>query len=70
MEIEDLRIEFAHYGRFRHCVLRYIIEGKLSEGVSAFGEASRNTGTSKHIIYGKVDADNYGALTIRSCRPC
>jgi energy-coupling factor transporter ATP-binding protein EcfA2 len=54
LEIEDLRIEFAHYGRFRHCVLRYIIEGKLSEGGTPH----------QQIIYGKVDADNYGALTI------
>jgi hypothetical protein len=35
-------------------VLRYILEGKLTEDGSA----------TQQIIYGKVDADNYGALTI------
>jgi hypothetical protein len=54
LEIKDLRFEIAHYGRFRRCVLRFIMDGG----------SDQDGRTQQQVVYGKVDADNYGALAI------
>jgi phosphotransferase family enzyme len=52
--IEDVRLLLAHYGRYKRCVLRYSIDGSQPE-----------TQTPQNItVYGKVDADGLGGVTV------
>jgi hypothetical protein len=52
--IRDVRLLLAHYGRYKRCVLRYSIDGIQTK-----------TQTSQNItVYGKVDADGLGGLTV------
>ena len=52
--IKDVRLLLANYGRFKRCVLRYSIDGTQTE-----------TQTPQHVtVYGKVDADGSGGLTV------
>jgi hypothetical protein len=52
--IRDVRLLLANYGRFKRCVLRYSIDGTQTE-----------THTPQNVIvYGKVDADGSGSLTV------
>ena len=52
--IKDVRLLPAHYGRYKRCVLRYSVEGMLME-----------TQTPHAVtVYGKVDADGLGGLTV------
>jgi len=52
--IDEVRLLLAHYGRYKRCVLRYSIDGRQLE-----------TQTSKNlIVYGKVDPDGLGSLTV------
>ena len=52
--IQDVRLLLAHYGRYKRCVLRYSIEGMQTE-----------TRTPQNVtVYGKVDADGLGGLTV------
>jgi hypothetical protein len=52
--MEDVRIFLAHYGRYKRCVLRYSIDGMQTE-----------TQTPQELtVYGKVDADGQGGLTV------
>ncbi len=52
--IKDVRLLLAHYGRYKRCVLRYSIEGIQTE-----------TQTPQNVtVYGKVDADGLGGLTV------
>ena len=52
--IEDVRLLLAHYGRYKRCVLRYSIDGLQTE-----------TQTPQNlIVYGKVDADGLGGVTV------
>jgi hypothetical protein len=52
--INDVRLLLAHYGRYKRCVLRYSIEGMQTE-----------TQTPKTLtVYGKVDPDGLGGLTV------
>jgi thiamine kinase-like enzyme len=52
--VKNFGLDMAHYGRQRRCVLRYQIEG-LQPG----------TDISQHqTLYGKVDADGTGALSV------
>jgi thiamine kinase-like enzyme len=52
--IRDVRLLLAHYGRYKRCVLRYSIDGIQAK-----------TQTPQNItVYGKVDADGLGGLTI------
>lgn len=52
--IKDVRLLLAHYGRYKRCVLRYSIEGLYTE-----------TQTPQELaVYGKVDADGLGGLTV------
>ena len=52
--ITDVRLLLAHYGRYKRCVLRYSIDGVQTE-----------TQTSQNItVYGKVDPDGLGDLTV------
>ncbi|RPI27617.1 MAG: ABC transporter ATP-binding protein, partial [Chloroflexota bacterium] len=53
-ELENVKPEVVHYGRYRRCVLRYVLEGKEPE-----------SGEPMHLtLFGKVDSDSYGALSI------
>jgi hypothetical protein len=53
--IQDVRLLLAHYGRYKRCVLRYSVEGTLTE-----------TQTPHDVtVYGKVDADGLGGLTVQ-----
>jgi len=52
--VNDFDLDMAHYGRQRRCVLRYQIEGQQP-----------GADNSEHqTIYGKVDADGTGALSV------
>lgn len=52
--IKDVRLLLAHYGRYKRCVLRYSIDGTQTE-----------TQTPQNVtVYGKVDADGLGGLTV------
>ncbi len=52
--IKDVRLLPAHYGRYKRCVLRYSVEGMQTE-----------TQTPRTVtVYGKVDADGLGDLTV------
>jgi thiamine kinase-like enzyme len=52
--ITDVRLDLAHYGRFARCVLRYSIDGRQA-----------TTQTPRTLtVYGKVDADGSGDLTV------
>lgn len=52
--IQEVRLLPAHYGRYKRCVLRYSVDGIQAE-----------TQTSKNVtVYGKVDADGQGGLTV------
>ncbi len=52
--IKDVRLLPAHYGRYKRCVLRYSIDGVQTE-----------TQTPQNVtVYGKVDADGLGGLTV------
>jgi aminoglycoside phosphotransferase (APT) family kinase protein len=52
--IKDVRLLLAHYGRYKRCVLRYSIDGVQTE-----------TQTPQNMtVYGKVDADGLGGLTV------
>jgi aminoglycoside phosphotransferase (APT) family kinase protein len=52
--IKDVRLLPAHYGRYKRCVLRYSIEG-----------VETKTQSPKSLtVYGKVDADGLGGLTV------
>jgi len=52
--IKDVRLLPAHYGRYKRCVLRYSVDGVQTE-----------TQTPQNItVYGKVDADGLGGLTV------
>ncbi len=53
-QIKDVRLLLAHYGRYKRCVLRYSIDGLQAQ-----------TQTPQSItVYGKVDADGLGGLTV------
>ncbi|MCI0549550.1 MAG: aminoglycoside phosphotransferase family protein [Anaerolineae bacterium] len=53
-EIKEVHLLPAHYGRYKRCVLRYSVEGIQTE-----------TQTPKNVtVYGKVDADGLGGLTV------
>jgi len=52
--IRDIHLLPAHYGRFKRCVLRYAIEGMQTETQTQQNET----------VYGKVDADGLGGLTV------
>ena len=52
--IKDVRLLPAHYGRYKRCVLRYSVEGMQTK-----------TQTPQNVtVYGKVDADGLGGLTV------
>ena len=52
--IKDVQLLLAHYGRYERCVLRYSIGGTLTA-----------TQTPRNItVYGKVDAEGLGGLTV------
>lgn len=52
--IKDVRLDLAHYGRYERCVLRYSIDG-----------IQVATQTPHHAtVYGKVDADGLGDVTV------
>ena len=52
--IQDVHLDLAHYGRFERCVLRYSIDG-----TDVATQAPRTM-----TVYGKVDAEGLGSLTI------
>jgi hypothetical protein len=52
--IKDVRLLLANYGRFKRCVLRYSVEG-----IQVEMQSPQNV-----TVYGKVDADGSGALTV------
>jgi hypothetical protein len=53
--IQDVHLLLAHYGRYKRCVLRYSVEGMQTE-----------TQTPHSVtVYGKVDADGLGGLTVK-----
>jgi hypothetical protein len=52
--IREVHLLPAHYGRYKRCVLRYSVNGIQTE-----------TQTDQNItVYGKVDADGLGGLTV------
>ena len=52
--IQDVHQFLAHYGRYKRCVLRYSIDGVQTE-----------TQTPQNVtVYGKVDADGLGGVTV------
>jgi hypothetical protein len=52
--IQEVHQFLAHYGRYKRCVLRYSIDGMQTE-----------TQTPQQVtIYGKVDADGLGVVTV------
>lgn len=56
IEVKSTRIELAHYGRFKRCVLRYWLTGQ-------------DTGTGEshtHLVYGKVDGENSNRSTVEA----
>jgi hypothetical protein len=52
--IKDVQLLLAHYGRFERCVLRYSIDGLETETQTP----------QNRTVYGKVDGDGSGELTI------
>ena len=52
--IKDVRLLLANYGRYKRCVLRYSVEG-----IQVEMQTPQNV-----TVYGKVDADGSGALTV------
>ena len=52
--IKDVHLDLAHYGRYERCVLRYSVDGMQV--------ATRTP--HKITVYGKVDAEGLGSLTI------
>jgi hypothetical protein len=52
--IKDVSLLLANYGRFKRCVLRYSVEG-----IQVEMQTPQNV-----TVYGKVDADGSGALTV------
>jgi hypothetical protein len=52
--IEDVRLLLAHYGRYKRCVLRYSIDGMQTQA-----QTPQNM-----TVYGKVDADGLGGVTV------
>jgi len=53
-QIENVHLLPAHYGRYKRCVLRYSVDGLQTE-----------TQNPQNItVYGKVDADGQGGLTV------
>jgi Phosphotransferase enzyme family len=52
--IKDVHLDLAHYGRFARCVLRYSVDGMH------VATQTRHTVT----VYGKVDADGLGDVTV------
>jgi len=52
--IQEVHQFLANYGRFKRCVLRYAIEGMQTETQTRQNET----------VYGKVDADGLGGLTV------
>lgn len=52
--IDNLRYEMDHYGRYKRCTLRYILEGQQLDSHTA----------QKRILYGKVDGNGYRGLAI------
>jgi thiamine kinase-like enzyme len=52
--IKDVQLLLAHYGRYERCVLRYSIAG-----VQTAMQTPHNT-----TVYGKVDPDGSGSLTV------
>ena len=53
-EIKDVHLLPAHYGRYKRCVLRYSVDGVQTE-----------TQTLQNLtVYGKIDADGLGGLTV------
>lgn len=52
--IKEVRLLLAHYGRYKRCVLRYSVDGLQTE-----------TQTPQNVtVYGKVDAEGLGGLTV------
>ncbi len=51
--VEQCQVELVDYARWQRCTLRYHIEGRWADG----GQAEQRT------VYGKVFADNTGALS-------
>jgi hypothetical protein len=52
--MQDVHQYLAHYGRYKRCVLRYSIDGVQTE-----------TQTPQQVtVYGKVDADGLGGVTV------
>jgi hypothetical protein len=52
--IQDVQQFLAHYGRYKRCVLRYVVEGVQME-----------TQTPQQVtVYGKLDADGLGGMTV------
>jgi len=52
--MQEVRQSLAHYGRYKRCVLRYSIDGVQTE-----------TQTPQQVtVYGKVDADGLGGVTV------
>ena len=52
--VKDVRLLLAHYGRYKRCVLRYSIDGLQTESLTP----------QNMTVYGKVDADGLGGLTV------
>ena len=54
LTLQIVNLELAHYGRYQRCVLRYRIDSELTD--------SRKP--QDKVVYGKVDADGQGGLTV------
>jgi ABC-type multidrug transport system fused ATPase/permease subunit len=52
--INDIFLDLAHYGRYQRCVLRYQVEGEQADTHEP----------QKITVYGKVDGDGRGGLTV------
>ncbi|HET6821118.1 MAG TPA: hypothetical protein VFH34_00645, partial [Anaerolineales bacterium] len=52
--IQDVQQSLAHYGRYKRCVLRYDVDGVETETQTP----------QKVIVYGKLDADGLGGMTV------
>jgi hypothetical protein len=52
--IDDLEFRVTHYGRNRHCTLRYAVVGKQTDTHNA----------QTQIVYRKVDANGYRGITV------
>ena len=53
--INKVQLDLAHYGRYQRCVLRYKLDGELADTYEQ----------QQKIVYGKVDADGQGGLTVQ-----